>query len=266
MMRLPDLAAACLFATSACAPMMAGTALGSVKPAHNGVIAIKPASTTPATWPTALVTGIAVLLGALVGGYFATRNAKAAIVQKTNELEIASIDLRLSGFMAPFEQLSLENLKMSRELKRHHGGAAFRTLPALLDNDWKDGLARGDRTLVDALVKNGSKLRKMILADGGGVSPVLRPHLAAASMHFRLLSLAHAGSLDPDPDRYGAYVYPRQLDGALALERERLERRREALRSHPDVSHAAIGDLVLPTELLLPSEPVPGDHSEPATA
>lgn len=192
------------------------------------------------------------MLGALVGGYFATRNAKAAIVQKTNDLEIASIDRRLSCFVAPFEQLSLENLAMARELKRQQGGDAFRTLPALLQPGWLAGLAQGERTLVDAVVQNGERLRAMILADGGAVSSVVRPHLAAASMHFRMLGLAHAGSLDADPKRYEAYVYPRQLDGALALERARLEARRELLRGAPDVSHPAAAELMLPTELSMP--------------
>ena len=71
-------------------------------------------------------------------------------------------------------------------------------------------------------------------------------------MHFRMLALAYAGSLDPDPERYAAYVYPRELDGALALERVRLESRRETLRSKPDVAHRAMADLSLPKELELP--------------
>jgi hypothetical protein len=264
MMHLRSLLAICLLAMIACAPTLAGPTVEAVGEPDAELVDRRSAAAAP-TWPTALITGIAVLLGALAGGWFATRNAKAAIVQKTNELEIASIDNRLSGFVAPFEQLSLENWTMSRELKRRHGGEAFRTLPALLEPGWKDRLAKGDRTLVDAVVKNGSKLRKMILANGGAVSPAVRPHLAAASMHFRMLTLAHAGSLDPDPDRYVAYVYPRQLDGALALERKRLEQRREVLLSQPDVSHPAVGDLVLPAELLLSVEPPP-ETSEVPTA
>ena len=73
-------------------------------------------------WLTPVITAAAGLIGVFAGGYFATRNARAAIVQRTNELEIASIDRRLSDFVAPFEQLSLENLQLARELKRRHGG------------------------------------------------------------------------------------------------------------------------------------------------
>ncbi|MGY4395374.1 hypothetical protein ACVWZA_000535 [Sphingomonas sp. UYAg733] len=248
------------------AATFAGPAIGNAQPrtAPTGLVSVgSPAPAAP-LWPAAL-TGVVGLLGVLAGGYFATRNSKAAIVQKTNELEIASIDSRLSGFVAPFEQLSLENLKLSRELKRQHGGDTFRTLPALLQPGWKDGLGMGDRTLVDAIVENGAKLREMILAHGGAVSPTVRPHLAAASMHFRMLALADAGSLDPDPDRYAAYVYPRQLDGALALERARLELRREVLRSMPDTSHAAMADLVLPHELALADTADLPAHAETAT-
>lgn len=255
------LLAVSLLAASGCVPGLATPPAAAVDRSAASSVE-RPAPAAP-SWPTALITGVAVLLGALAGGWFATRNAKAAIVQKTNELEVASIDARLAGFVAPFEQLSLENLKMSRELKRQHGGEAFRTLPALLDPSWRDGLAKGDRTLVDAVVENGLKLREMILSDGGAVAPALRPHLAAASMHFRMLALAHAGSLEPDPVRYAAYVYPRQLDGALTLERARLERRRELLRSRPDTSHAAIDDLVLPPELGLPVDGCEEPAGEP---
>ena len=103
----------------------------------------------------------------------------------------------------------------------------------------------------------------MILEHGGAVSPAIRPHLAAASMHFRMLALAYSSSLDSDPERYAAYVYPRKLDAALALERARLEARRELLRSRPDTAHAAIQDLFLPAELEMASatgpisDPVP---------
>ena len=253
---------ACLLSAAVLSP-----ADGIAQTANSATVAsnsVRPATlsqpTAPPAWQTALITGVAGLIGALVVGVFATRNAGKAIVQKTNELEIGSIDARLSNFVAPFEQLSLKNLLLARELKRHHGGEAFRTLPALLQPGWKDGLGRGDRTLVDAVVDNGAKLREMILAHGGAVSPTIRPHLAAASMHFRMLGLAYAGSLDADPDRYGPYVYPRQLDGALALERLRLEQRRELLRNKPDVAHRAVADLKLPIELAL------GEDAETARA
>ncbi len=204
-------------------------------------------------WLTPVISAAAALGGALVGAWVATRNAKAGIVQKTNELEIASIDKRVGDFLAPFEQLSAENLKLARELKRTQGEEDFRTLPALLKAGWKEGLGKGDRTLLDAVVENGAALRTLILQHGGAVSPAVRPHLAAASMHFRMLALAYASSLEPDPQRYSSYVYPRELDGALALERRRLEDRRELLRSRPDTSHPAMQDLRLPANLALPS-------------
>jgi len=236
-------------------PAMVSTGPADATPAIiSPTTAPAPASSTSPAW-LPLISAISGLIGAFIGGYFATRNAKAAIVQKTNELEIASIDERLGNFVAPFEQLSAENLKLSRELKRRHGGEAFRTLPALLDPEWKQTLSSGDRALVDALVENGTTLRRMILDHGGAVSPAIRDHMAAASMHFRMLSLAYQGSLDPDPAWYAAYVYPRQLDGVLSLERDRLEARRELLRIKPDVPHSAIGDLTIPDGLKLPPPP-----------
>ncbi|MGE8130063.1 hypothetical protein ACQKQD_24085 [Methylobacterium sp. NPDC080182] len=204
------------------------------------------------TWVTPLVTAVSGLLGVFIGAIFATRNSKAALVQKTNELEIDSIDKRLGDFVGPFELLSAENLKVAQELKRKHGGDTFRTLPALLDPSWKPSLTAGDRALLEALIENGTALRKLILDHGGAVSPALRPHMAAASMHFRMLALAHAGSLDNDPGRYASYVFPRQFDDVLALERRRLEARREILRSQPDTAHPGMADLIVPTNLQMP--------------
>jgi hypothetical protein len=215
--------------------------------------AIHPSVAQPFTtlsWLNPLISAAAGVVGALIGGYFATRNARATIIQKTNEVEIAAIDRRISDFIAPYEQLSLENLKLSRELKRSRGDT-FRTLTALLDPDWKTGLSAGDKALVDAIVNNGASLRQMILTSGGAVSTVIRPHLAAASMHFRMLSLADAGSLENDAKRYEDYVYPRQLDGALALERARLETRKELLRNKPDMRHGPIDELEIPPHLKL---------------
>lgn len=253
-------------AAAAAAPRDRGQAAASPIPASPSAPIKAPAApvpppsppAAPPVWLVPLISAVSGLIGAFIGGYFATRNAKAAIVQKTNELEIASIDSRLGDFVAPFEQLSAENLRLSRELKRRHGGDAFRTLLALLDPDWKDGISPGDRALVDALVENGTALRGMILAHGGAVSPAIRDHMAAAAMHFRMLSLAYQGSLDPDPAWYQDYVYPRQLDGVIALERDRLEARRELLRSKPDIAHSTIGELEIPEALKLPAAPPSG--------
>lgn len=233
------------------------TLTGAPDATANGAIPATPVASAapapaPAAWLNPVISAIAGLLGAFIGGYFATRNAKAAIIQKTNELEIESIDKRIGDFIAPFEQLSLENLKLARELRRDREKDNFRTLLALLDPSWKQGLSKGDRAIVDAIVQNGGTLRQMILEHGSSVSTAIRPHLAAASMHFRFLALADAGSLEMNPTRYDVYVYPRQLDEVLVLERRRLEARRELLRSQPDIAHGAIEDLIIPKTRSLP--------------
>lgn len=200
---------------------------------------------------TALLSAVAALFGAIVGSYSSTRNARAAIIQKTNELEIESIERRLTEFVGPFIHLSEENRILATELKRKQpGGTDFRTLTALLTPGWLDGLSDGDRNLLRAVVANGVDLRKMISEKGGSaVSPQLMPYFSKASAHFRFLELAAGGSLDKDPARYSEYVYPRQLDGVMALEQQRLHARREALRSQPDKAHAAMADLIIPGDL-----------------
>jgi len=202
---------------------------------------------------TAVLSAAAALLGAVVGYIGTTRNARAAIIQKTNELEIESIERRLTEFVGPFLHLSEENKILAAELKRKQpGGADFRTLTALLTEGWLDSLSAGDRNLLDAVVANGRELRKLISEKGGSaVSLELMPYFSKASAHFRLLELAAYGSLDKDPARYSGYVYPRQLDGVMLEEQKRLHNRREKLRSQPGKQHAAMQALVIPPNLKL---------------
>ncbi|WHU04273.1 hypothetical protein [Sphingomonas sp. NIBR02145] len=206
---------------------------------------------------TAALSGLAALLGAAVGYVGTTRNGRATIIQKTNELEIESIEKRLSEFVGPFLHLSGENKILALELKRNQPDAAnFRTLTALLTKGWLAGLAPGDKTLLDAVVENGKELRKLMSEKGSSaVSIQLMPYFSKASAHFRMLELAAAGSLEMDPARYSEYVYPRQLDGVMLAEQKRLLDRREALRSKPSKAHPSMPDLVIPGDLKLPDKP-----------
>jgi len=200
-----------------------------------------------------LLSAVAALVGALIGSYSSTRNSRAAIIQKTNELEAESIERKLSEFVGPFLHLSEENKILAAELKRKQpGGADFRTLTALLTPGWLESLSDGDRTLLDVVVANGAELRRLMSEKGGSaVSPDLLPYFSKASAHFRFLELAAAGGLDKDPDRYSAYVYPRQLDGVMRAEQKRLQERREALRSKPDKPRPPMPSLMIPPELRL---------------
>lgn len=212
----------------------------------------------PNPWLTALLSALAALGGSLVG-YWSTRSSsRAGIIQKTNELEVESIDRRLSEFVGPFLQLSEENKTLADELKRKQAGSpdSFRTLTALLTPGWRDGLSTGDANLLEVVVENGVELRRLLMEKGSTmVSPALLPYFGRASSHFRFLELAYKGSLDPDPDRYSAYVYPRELDGILERERIRLETRRELLRSAPSVSHPRMKDLEIPAAARISGAP-----------
>jgi hypothetical protein len=227
-------------------------------PAEPATSAMGSAAAAPATptspWWIALVTaglsGLAALGGALVGYKSNQASARAAIVQKTNELEIDALDRRLSEFVGPFMQLSEENRLLAEELKSRHGGAGLRTLTALLTPGWKAGLTVGEARLLEVVVANGVELRRLLMERGAAmVSPALLPFFSRASTHFRLLDLAYKGGLDADPARYSAYVYPRELDGIMEAERGRLEARRELLRREPHHSHDRMADLVVPAAL-----------------
>ncbi|PTQ65157.1 hypothetical protein C8J45_1014 [Sphingomonas sp. PP-CE-3G-477] len=202
---------------------------------------------------TPALSALAALLGAGVGYWSTQRSSRAGIIQKTNELEIESIDRRLSEFVGPFMQLSEENKTLAAELKRGQTVSDFRTLTALLTPGWRAGLSSGDASLLSVVVDNGVALRKLLMENGAAaVSPQLIPYFSKASTHFRFLELAYKGSLDENPARFGDYVYPRELDGIMALELVRLQTRRELLRSAPYRPHGAMQDLDLSDNLAKP--------------
>lgn len=229
---------------------------------------------TPAWFP-ALITGIGALLTsliALIATLLAVRksnaqnaanttsaieaaatNAQNAVNQKANELEIAAIEQRLSSFFGPFMQLSAENKRLADLLRARQPTHDFRTLRALLDSEWKPSTT--DKQLLDKIVENGLKLRRLIRENAGPVSAVLMPYLSRASAHFTILELAHARSLTEKTEEFAAYVYPRQLDGVLGLECCRLVERRDALRADLSKQHPAAADLDIPANLALDEPP-----------
>jgi len=177
-------------------------------------------------------------------------NAKAAANQKANELEIAALEARLSEFYGPFLQLSEENKRLA-DLLRSRQGDGFRTLTALLGDTWAASAEATDKNLVAQIVENGVTLRQLIRDKAGPASRALQPYFARASAHFTILELAHKGELKGEPKKFADYVYPRQLDGVLDLERARLEKRRDMLRTRIAEEHSPIEDLVIPPDLAL---------------
>lgn len=181
----------------------------------------------------------------------ASTNAQAAINQKANDLEIAALEGRLSTFFGPFLQLSEENKRLAQILHERQASPDFRTLTALLDPAWKKTASTTDKNLAEQLVANGVGLRKLIREQAGPVSSVLLPYLSKASAHFTILELAHVGKLVDGIDAFRDYVYPRELDEVLELERQRLENRRNALRAELAKQHGPIDYLVVPPHLTL---------------
>lgn len=179
------------------------------------------------------------------------RNTQAAINQRSNELEIATIEERLLKFFGPFMQLSEENKRLAGLLRNRQPDADFRTLKALLDPAWKKAASRTDLNLVRQIVANGVKLRTLIRESAGPVNWVLMPYLSRASAHFTILELAHEGQLTEQTEDFVAYVYPRQLDKVLELECDRLVKRRDTLRADLSTRHAAAPDLTVPPEFAL---------------
>lgn len=66
--------------------------------------------------------------------------------------------------------------------------------------------------------------------------------------HFRILRLAHEGSLGPDFEPFRLFVYPRPLDKVLILEIKRLTARVEELHAKPTEHLPPISPLKIPDE------------------
>ena len=181
----------------------------------------------------------------------AQKNNDAAIWQKANETELREIQGKLDGFYVPFQLLSKANHQFAQDLRSRQGGK-YRMLLKLFDKQWLENLSQGDKKLVEIVCNNGEELRILIATKSGLVDNKLLPYLSRASAHFRILHLAYRSELGTDPARFKDYVYPRELDGVLALEIARLRNRIEQLGANPGCRLAPLEPLVIPPNLQLP--------------
>ncbi len=189
----------------------------------------------------------------------ANTNAAAQRWKEANQREIERLELLLSTFHTPYLVRSEANNLMARDLRDRLKEPHYRLLIKLFDPNWLKSLAPGDQALVDQICAAGRDLLKLIEEASGGVDPALVDHLARAVTHFRILSLAREQKLGADPEPFRRYVYPRQLDVALQIDRERILRRLKSLRSAPSADHGQIPQLQLPKDAQLdPWPPLSG--------
>lgn len=119
----------------------------------------------------------------------------------------------LGDFYRPYKQLSDTN-KLLHDSLRQGKGEGFRLLHTLLDS--KFDMSENDRALSDEIVSIGRQLEGLLSKHSGYVdSAELRKVFGQAGRHFRVLSLAAAGSVQGERDRLESVVYPRELDGLL---------------------------------------------------
>ncbi|QIO61590.1 hypothetical protein [Rhizobium leguminosarum] len=181
--------------------------------------------------------GIAGAIAASAGVWIAHRAGRSTLQQKSNEAEVKEIQERLNSFYGPFELRSSENKLISGEFRRKQGDKDFRTLVALLNPTWKDGLSNADKNLLKRMIDNGIALNTLIRDKSGYVNPSLLPVLAKTSAHFTMLDLAYNNQLDDDPARFGDYAYPRELDEAINKEIVSLNQRVDRLLRDPGRKH-----------------------------
>ncbi|UXN67937.1 hypothetical protein N8A98_02465 (plasmid) [Devosia neptuniae] len=204
-----------------------------------------------------LISGAAALLGALVGGWVARANMTATNNQRANEVEIGHLQTKLNEFYGRFALISAENKLIALEFKKRQGSPAFRTLTALLDRSWLASLSPADQSIVSSMVTNGRELRALIRERAGLVDQAVQPYVAKGAAHFLVLELAYDGKLDDDPERFGEYVYPKQLDGVIDLEIKRLTKRIALLLEKSDVRHGPMEPLEIPARLRIDNNSLP---------
>lgn len=203
----------------------------------------------PYVQPT--ISGLAAIVGALAGAFVAKSNMAASNNQRANEMEIDQVQTRLNDFYSRFQMISEENKLIALDFKKRQKSSDFRTLIALLDPNWRNGLSPADKTIVSTMVANGMALKALIRDKAGLVDPQVLPYLAMVSAHFSMLKLAHDGELENDPQRFAGYVYPEKLDGVLKLETDRLSRRMVFLQTQSDRRHRPLEPLRIPLDLRL---------------
>jgi hypothetical protein len=182
------------------------------------------------------------------------KNSDAAVWLKANEAELSDIQAKLDGFYIPFQLLSKANHQFAQDLRsRQNEPENYRMLMRLFDKQWLEGLPAGDKKLVEIVSTNAEELRALITSKSGLVDEKILPYLSRASAHFRILNLAYKAELGTDSTRFADYVYPRELDGVIALEIRRLRNRMEVLRASPGVKSAPLELLAIPENLKLTS-------------
>lgn len=184
-------------------------------------------------------------------------NADAQRWRDANFSEMEKLETLLRTFHVPYLVRAEANSNMAQDLRDRFGDPNYRLLIKLFDPTWLPSLAAGDRALVDEVCQNGLELRKFIEDNSGGVDSILADHLARASTHFRILSLAHDGKLGTDPNPFRRYVYPRQLDLAIEADRNRILQRLGQLRAAPSKNNGIIEPLNLPEDAKLEPWPNP---------
>lgn len=181
--------------------------------------------------------GIAGAIAAGFGVLIAHLTGRSTLRQKSNEAEMKEIQERLNSFYGPFKIRSVENKLIASEFRQKQGGPEFRTLIALLDPQWKTNLSNADQSLLKKMIENGTTLRGLIQEKSGHVYGALMPKLAEAATHFTMLEMAYNDQLDNTPDRFSAYVYPRELDEQIDEEIKYLNARVDLLLHYPGTQH-----------------------------
>jgi len=199
-----------------------------------------------------VITAFIGFFGALAGTLVAYKALKTNSTQRANEIELEEMQSKLDGFYGPYWQLSETNRKFIEELRNNQPeGPDFRTLPALLNADRRKQFSNNDWTLIDQIIRIDSALDELITTKSGLVNLLIQPYLARASQHFRIIRLAYIEALRGQPERFMAHVYPRQLDGVIQLEVQRLKDRADLLRRAPTTRHPPIQPLEIPPGLQL---------------
>ena len=197
-----------------------------------------------------LAPGVIAFIGVILGITVSERRARASSREKANEWEIKDLQKKLDSFYIPFLARSKANLTMAQDL-RSRNSYTQRFLTKVFDKEWIERLPVGDQTIFYEICRTAEILEKFIADNIALADQAMIPYLIAALIHFRILHLAYSAKLGSDSAPFEKYSYPRQLEGVMELEIQRLNQRISILRSDLLKDHGIIPSLKIPQNLKL---------------
>jgi len=181
--------------------------------------------------PTAsLLLALAALITAWINFWYFRRQLR----QSEREQDVKRVQNLLDKFYGPFKTLKKTNTNLERLLKleKKDDGPErreWRTLERLLEGY---DFSSNQKVLIETIIEINDELDSLIAANCGLITnKELAEKVHIFRAHHRVIKAAYEGRLKKEIWRFKDYVYPRELDGLIDKEAERLQQHLVSLQS-----------------------------------